>query len=59
MAVFADSGGFPVIAAIIIIVIIVLAVIVFIVLYNGLVGCGTASTTRGPRSTSSSSAGTT
>ena len=37
MPVFADSGGFPVIAAIIIIVIIVLAVIVFIVLYNGLV----------------------
>ncbi len=34
---FADSGGFPVIAAIIIIVIIVLAVIVFMVLYNGLV----------------------
>ena len=32
MTVFADSGGFPVIAAIIIIVIIVLAVIVFIVL---------------------------
>ena len=37
MAVFADSGGFPVIAAIIILVIIVLAVIVFMVLYNGLV----------------------
>ena len=37
MIVFADSGGFPVIAAIIIIVIIVLAVIMFIVLYNGLV----------------------
>ncbi len=37
MTVFADSGGFPVIAAIIIIVIIVLAVIVFMVLYNGLV----------------------
>jgi LemA protein len=37
MVVFADSGGFPVIAAIIILVIIVLAVIVFIVLYNGLV----------------------
>ena len=37
MGVFADSGGFPVIAAIIIIVIIVLVVIVFIFLYNGLV----------------------
>jgi LemA protein len=37
MGSFADSGGFPVIAAIIIIVIIVLAVIVFMVLYNRLV----------------------
>jgi LemA protein len=33
----ADSGGFPVVVAIVIIAIIVLAVIVFIVLYNGLV----------------------